>query len=361
MAKTEDKDLSLKLRFRKILFSQGYWCPIEVALSQYEASGTTVKRVSLTDLDVLGLRYDNLFSRSVVVGDCKSGKNVSDISRLFWIKGVSEYFGADQAYFIHTTIGDHARSIAPKLGLRILDESALLALEDGLRVVEHSLPWNDLTTYQSITKLWGIDVPKDTKPDDEHLRFKKVYSYLSYSYWYISQHRNLLNTVEHFREIASLLDAGNSRHVLLAYGGLERFVHSLLEAITFVFTQGSRNIPIEARKYIYGGNLDLKEKEQFFRLLRSLTKSNEQLDPPYLNDIIELIARMLRNPAGACDLLRHISAIYLWCVHLKNKNMVPLNRDGENTAAIVLSRDAANTFCKASGISQALFADLASL
>lgn len=361
MAKAEDKDLGLKLRFRKILFYQGYWCPIEVELSQYEASGKTVKRVSLTDLDVLGLKYDTLFTRSVVVCDCKSGKNVSDISRLFWIKGVSEYFGADQAYFIHTTIGDHARGIAPKLGLRILDESALLALEDSLRIAECSLPWNDLSTYQSISQLWGIDIPKNTKPNEEQLRFKKVYSYLSYSYWYISQHRNLLSTIEHFRDLASRLDASNRQHILLAYSGLERFVHSILETVTFVFAQGSRNIPVDARKYIYGGNLDLKEKEQFFALLRSLTRSNEQLDPPYLNDIIELIGRMFRNPTGACDVLRHISAVYLWCEHLKNKSLIPLNGDRENTSAIVLARDAANTFCKASGIPQALFDDLASL
>ena len=93
MPREDDRDLSLKLRFRRILFSQGYWCPIEVELSQYEQFGKSVKRYSLTDLDVLGIRYDHLFTRLVVVGDCKSGKNVSDISRLFWIKGVSEILG----------------------------------------------------------------------------------------------------------------------------------------------------------------------------------------------------------------------------------------------------------------------------
>lgn len=173
MANIEEKDIGLKLRFRNILFYQGYWCPIEVELSQYESSGKTVKRISLTDLDVLGLRYDNLFTRSTVVADCKSGKNVSDISRLFWIKGISEYFGADQAYFIHSTIGDHAKGIAPKLGLRILDETALRSLEDSLRLSGSSIPWNDKSIYESISRLWGIDVQKGAKPTEEQLRFKK--------------------------------------------------------------------------------------------------------------------------------------------------------------------------------------------
>ena len=56
MAKISNKDLDLKLRFRRVLFCQGYWSPIEVELSQYENLGTSVKRKSLTDLDVLGIK-----------------------------------------------------------------------------------------------------------------------------------------------------------------------------------------------------------------------------------------------------------------------------------------------------------------
>src|ERR1700754_1109618 len=107
MTKMLDQDLGLKLRFRRILFCQGYWSPIEVELSQYEAYGTGLKRKSLTDLDVLGIKYDELFTPFRVVGDCKSGRNVSDASRMFWLKGVNDYFGADQAYYIHSIINNH--------------------------------------------------------------------------------------------------------------------------------------------------------------------------------------------------------------------------------------------------------------
>lgn len=361
MIKEDNKDINLKLRFRRILFSQGFWCPIEVELSQYEASGKSVKRYSLTDLDVLGIRYDNLFTRLVVVADCKSGRNVHDISRLFWIKGVSDYFGADQSYYIHNVVGDHARGIAPKLGLRVLDDVALTTLENEMKMADYRFPWNDIAISEYISDLWGINVPPDSKPSEQQLKFKKVYSYLAYSYWYVNQHRNLLSCVEHFRELASLMDIKDPKHVLLAYVGLERFVHSLLEAIMYIFSQASRNIPIDARKYIYGGNLELKEKEQFFQLLRSLTRSNERLDPAYLPDIIELIGRMIHNPVGTSDVLRHISAVYLWCVYLKNDSLIPLNGDKENTAALVLARDAANTFCKASGIPHNLFESLLKL
>ena len=355
MVKSQNQDLSLKLRFRRILFCQGYWCPIEVELSQYEGLVASVKRISLTDLDVLGYKYDSLFAHSLVVGDCRTGKNFSDVNRLFWLKGVSEYFGADQAYFIHPVVKSHTRGIAPKLGLRVIDESSLIDLEKNLDVSKFPLPVADTSTHQNITNLWGIDVAKGDKPTQQQSKLKEVYSYLSYSYWYIERHRNIFSIIEHFANIAQLLDPRDSAHLLLAYTGLERFAHSLLEAASFVFAQGTTNVPRDTRSYIYGGPLALKEKEAFFQLLRRLTGSFEQLDPPYLQDIIELLGRMVRNPNGACDILRHINAIYIWCVHLKNATLLPLNSNRENTAAIVLARDAAKTFAKTTGLREELY------
>lgn len=361
MAKARDKDLSYKLRFRRILFLQGYWSPIEIELSQYENLGISVKRRSLTDLDVLGIKYDRLFTPFRVVGDCKTGKRISDANRLFWLKGVKNYFGADQAYFIHPVVKNHTRGIAPKLGLRVLDERALSDLEDKLGAMRFFLPLVDVALHEEVAGLWGINVPKGAKPTEEQLRFKNVYSYLSYSYWYMEKYRNLLNIIESFAKISSLLDAQNEAHIFLAYTGLERFIHSLLETASFVLAQGGTNIPRDARSYIFGGPLALKEKENFFQLLRSLTKSNEQLDPPYLQDVIELLGRMVRNPDGACDVLRHIYAIHLWCVHLKNDNLQPLNEEKENTPAIVLVRDAANTFSKITGMKEAIYSAIFSL
>jgi hypothetical protein len=121
------------------------------------------------------------------------------------------------------------------------------------------------------------------------------------------------------------------------------------------FDKGGTNILRDTRSYIYGGALALKEKEEFFHLLRTLTQSNEQLDPPYLQDVLELLGRMARNPKGACDILRHISAIYLWCVHLGHSTLLLLDGKEENTAAIVLSRDAAQTFAKITGIKEAIY------
>lgn len=362
MSNDQNKDIHLKLKFRKILFSQGYWSPVEVELSQFEDSGTSLKRKSLTDLDVLGFRFDRFFLAHTIVGDCKTGKNVSDVQRLFWLKGVKDYFGADQAYLIHSTIGNHARGIAPKLGLRVLDDKALSELEKILDIHNYPLPLDDISMHENIENLWGVKVKKGEKPNKDQLLLKKVYTFLSYFYWYVEPHRNIFRIINSFSEVAHLLDESIPEHVLLAYVGLERFTHSLLRASMEIMSQGGINIQRDFRHYLYGGPLSLREKEEFFKLLRSLTDSDQQLDPHYYNDVVELLGRMIINPHGASDVLRHIAAIYIWCNYMQNQTLIPLGEnDTENLPAIVLSRDIANTFTNITGIKRALYSKIEAL
>ena len=164
-----------------------------------------------------GVKYDTLFVPHRIVGDCKSGKSASDVNRLFWPRGVMDFFGADTAYFLRPSIDSHARAIAPKMRLRVLDEVELASLERAVGVDTDAITVLESMPYQHIADHWGIQVPDGAKPTEEQLRRKTVYSYLSYSYWYIERHRNLLVLVSHFEEVAPLLDPSNARDVLLAY------------------------------------------------------------------------------------------------------------------------------------------------
>ena len=199
-----NQDLELKLRLRRILFSQGYWSPIEVELSHFEQSGTSFRRRPLTDLDVLGIKFDQFLIPHRIVGDCKTGKLVSDIGRIFWLKGVLDFFGADLGYYLRPQVDGHARAVGQKMGLRTLDLSELTALEKTIEVDSVAIPLADIKIYLDIEDLWGINVPKGKKPPEDQLALKKVYSYLSYKYWSTEFHRNLLTLVDKFHDIAHL-------------------------------------------------------------------------------------------------------------------------------------------------------------
>jgi hypothetical protein len=363
MSKAVDLDLPLKLRLRRLFFSQGYWSPIEVDLSHYEdlGIGAGMKRRSLTDLDVLGIKFDPLFTQHRVVADCKSGKNVSDANRLFWLRGVMDYFGADQAYFVRSKMDSHFRAIAPKMGLRALNDAELASMEKAVGATAFPLPLADVAFYQSVRNLWGVEVPAHAKITAEQVRLKKVYTYLSYTYWYIEKYRNLLTLVGQFESVAELLDPADERHVLLAYTGAERFAHCLLEAAQYVLSMGATDVRQYGRMYLYGGPLALKDKEKFFGLLQKATGFEEPLDPAWLPNVMELLCRMLMHPGGAADVLRHLEAIFLWCVRLRNAVLPELTPGVTNTAALVLAKDTAITFAKAAGIPEGLFAALKTL
>lgn len=361
-----DQDLSLKLRFKRVLFQIGYYSPINVELSQY--TGPEPKRELLTDLDVLGLKFDPVLTPHRVVCDCKSGKTtsksgkkVSDPNRLFWLRGVSDYFGANVAYYLRPIIGSHARAIAPKLGVRTVDEKDLQSIEKELKVDSLPLPIHDMDFYEQKQALWGIAVPSGGKPTAQQLELKKVYTYLSYEYWYIDQHRNLLRLVAHFQEIAHLLSPMDRRDVLLAYAGLERFTHCLLEMGNVIYAFGVSDIPRNIRIYLFGGPLALRDREQFFELLNELTGLSESLDPPFLGDILELTNRIINNPYESAEILRYLEATHGWCVQLGNKDLAPVFGGSLLTGAIVLARDVAITFAKVTGMREEIFSHLLSL
>lgn len=356
-----DKDINLKLRFKRILFQMGYYSPIEVELSQYQALGMELKRKSLTDLDVLGIKFDPVLTPHRVICDCKSGRNVSDPNRLFWLKGTMEYFNANVAYYLRPRIAAHARAIAPKLGVRPIDENELTAIETNLNVDSLPLPLQNPDFYKNQQALWGISVPSGTKPTSKQVELKKVYTHLSYHYWYIEQHRNLFMLVAHFEKIAHLLDPADPRDILLSHVGLERFTHCLLEMGSIIYSRGLSNLPQNVRIYLYGGPLALRDREEFFRLLNKLTLVRESLDPPFLPNTIELTNRIIRNPYAAAEVLRYLEAIYGWCVQLGNKDIAPVFNNNPLTGAIVLARDIAITFTKATGVREELYASLLSL
>lgn len=356
-----DKDIALKLRFKRILFQMGYYTPIEVELSHYETLGMEMKRKSITDLDVLGIKFDPVLNPHKVVCDCKSGKSVSDPNRLFWLRGVMDYFGANEGYYLRPKIGSHARAVAPKMGLRVIDEKELQALEANLNVGSLPLPLHEPSFYEQQQKLWGISIPNTSKATPDQIELKNTYSYLSYQYWYIEQHRNLFMLVACFQKIAHLLDPTNSRDVFLAYTAIERFAHCLLEMGSAIYTRGLSNFQQNARIYLYGGPLALRDREEFFRLLNKLTLVREPLDPPFLEDTIELANRIVRNPYPAAEVLRYLEAIYGWCVQLSNPDISPVFGGSPLTGAIVLARDIAITFVKVTGIRQELFSSILAL
>jgi len=356
-----DKDLMLKLRTKRIFSSLGYYTPLEIELSQYfiNEKGST-ERKSLTDIDVLAIKFDHLFHPDKVIADCKSG-STSESNRLFWLKGVADYFGVQTAYIIKSKINPHTRAIAPKLNLRSLSEPELTNLENSLNIKNFKLPIADLDYYKKIESLWGIKVDEQVGITPEQQELKRVYSYLSYEFWFIDTNRNLYQLVNNFNKIAHILDSTKPEHVLLAYNGLQRFTYCILELCHQLYMRGISDIDRNAKLYFNGGPIALKDKEKLFELFNKLTASNEHLHPPFLPDILEFAHRMIKNPNSAIKILPYVDTIYCWCEQLGNTEINSIYGDELNTGCIVLAIDSVKTFCNSTGLDQKIFKSILSL
>lgn len=350
-----NKDIFLKLRMRKILFAEGYWTPLEVDLSQYEPEPRGgIRRRSLTDLDVLGVKYDRLLAPDIVVVDCKSGK-VSDANRLFWLKGVRDYFGATQAYLVRPQVDMHARAIAPKLGLRVLSEAELGDIEKALSVRFIGVPIDDIDIQDKIEYMWAsfnIRIEQSTSGEDRIL--KRIKSYLDYSFWYMENPKNLLRIVDEFSSISFFLDEKNERHKLIAYMGLERFVYSALSVASTIQSQGLSDIPRFSRLIIHGGTAEIRSKERVFELLRRVG-IQENLDPEWFEEGVEFMGRLIRNPDGSSDVLRYIQAAYISRIVAGQESMEIVKGQPLSVSALSMARDAAITFSRITGIKRALY------
>jgi hypothetical protein len=246
-----------------------------------------------------------------------------------------DYFGADHGYYVRPRVSRDARALAPKLGIRAIGDAELTQMERSLNVGQYNtIPLADVAIHSQIASHGGFQASTATlSPDDLHL--KRAYAFISYLYWYVDSNKRLGWLIDRFQASAHLFDPASPRHALLVQVASERFAYCVLEIARSVQAQGGNDLLENARTYLFGGPIEMQEKKRLFELIQKLAHTNEDLDPPWLPEIFELLSRLLQNPWGACDILRHMMAIHLWCAYLGN-NTLPKLGPLENVAAIVL-------------------------
>jgi hypothetical protein len=123
-----EQDLGLKLAMRRVFWVMNYATRLNLLLA---LPGTRRTADELSDLDCVGFSVGGDFSVRLLIADCKSGARVSPASRLFWLAGVRDFFGADRAYAVlQRSVPDGVREQAARLGLDVLGEEDRQILEN---------------------------------------------------------------------------------------------------------------------------------------------------------------------------------------------------------------------------------------
>ncbi|MEU4811896.1 hypothetical protein AB0H20_22055 [Nocardia fluminea] len=314
-----EKDLGLKVASRRLLWRMGNTTRLDVQLrgvwgppqQEKSRSGRSSGPEAFTDLDVLGLSLTGGARVHSTVVDCKTTQGGST-GRMFWVRGVGDFFAADDAYMVRdTVVSDAARQLATRLQITTLNSADLSRLEE-LHPCDISLD------TAPISYLFDLDSAAAVLAAFNGLdrRLKPLLEYREFGYWLYDEYRNLIQLVEHLKACADHLDPRNPRHLALVLDLTWLYLVSLCHAIHSIRAAHVANPDRGLQEYLFGGVLGLREKEQLSVLLEGLRvggvlPTDARVDPlpGYYPKLRELVTRVMRRPDRVLPALRLLEVL----------------------------------------------------
>lgn len=302
-----EQDLGLKLAMRRVFWGMNYATRLNLILA---LPGSRRTADELSDLDCVGFSVGADFSVRLLVADCKSGSKVSPASRLFWLAGVRDFFGADRAYAVLLReIPDGVRQQAGRLGVDVLGDADRQILENVHSSLAPEAPFFEI---EGATKLQELVRGLDRRLD-------RLVRFRDHEYWHLPPERRLQRLIAALREAGPALDMRQRGHAVLLVDFLFLLTLSLFGACRYVSSISLSDPRRALLHYLLGGHEQARSREQSLEVLmgalgalseRGVEVPSEALDgvsiePPYFDSLAEVVARMLRRPRDTQRLLRY--------------------------------------------------------
>jgi len=370
-----DQDLDFKLRMQAILWRLGYYTRIDVKLASHSNPPRQERRrqsslVELTDIDVLGIRYDADYTVSYAVADCTtSGRmkgRLSPVARTFWLRGVMDHFQADRGYeVLSKKLSPYEKRVAANLGITLLDESSLQALEERYHSGRPSLRIR-LTDQKAYAYLEDNIHRVDS-------RLAPLLNYRQYMFWQNQANRNLFNAISIVRRVHGTLEPSQKFHRILLLDIVALFSVAFLEACGILFRTNPDNVLKALRTYLFGGPLALQTKEILLKDIRTLVESLQSqpslfpdqevtrrlsLDPEYLPALSDMAQRFVSKPSEARNVPRYLQALILERALYDGSTLRDIFAEDYSDITFKFVHDLAHFFQDATGVDLAMFQDL---
>jgi len=297
-ATENEKDLGLKLKMMRLLWSLGYDVRKNVGLQELWYDNKT----RYTDIDVLGFKMDQELVPHFVLCDCKSGATEETRQRLFWLSGVMKYFGVQRAYFVRAKMmSSKYFALADTLGISLISEEQLANLEKA---------------YSVRDAVFGPFSSEHATADQILRLLKKVpraYEYVQNGYWEEPPQKQIVSIISCFRGLNDIPDLKPEEALFL-----QSYLLSFLAFSILRFSQQTLVIsPIERNDFIklalLGGKIEYEEKkvlmggfyafmtseiEQRYhaRFPVSSTQFRDGLVPDFAKYLVDMVNRICERP-----------------------------------------------------------------
>lgn len=298
-----ERDLPLKVEMRRLFWSMGCSTRLDVKLRAYVAGDERGPGwQEFTDLDVLAVGFSPGGQVHLSLADCKTSKR-SAIERMFWVRGVAEFFAADEAYLVRSqSVPAAARSLSTRIGVGVLDPDDYVALA---RTFPTELDLKD-GPLRCLFDLGGIRRQANLIGLDR--RLDSLIEFIRYDYWIYEPYRNVTQVIAHLAEAASVLEPKNPQHLSLFFDVAWLYAFALAQAAHRVRSSRMADVPTAVRTYVAGGELATREKAQLAELLKQMgiaVNARNTVMPPYIDPLIELVNRLLKLPMELGEVLRY--------------------------------------------------------
>lgn len=301
-----DQDLELKLDAMRYLWKMGYYVRYNINIFSLD---NEVRRFNVTDIDVLGVKFDESFNKQVIICDCRTGTSANN-ERIMFIGGLMSFLNAISGIFVRDKIDEGKYSeIAKKLNIRILSGAQLK---------------NQLSKLGFSNADYAIFRKDDSKYLQEKSSIKRLfrhdYEYLTSRNWFDTPNQRILTLALICKEFTNSPQLGgkvqrDSKMFWISYT-LSQMVTAIIDFAKEVLFMKEEDMDLAIKQNLVGGRMLFQDKrillgsiydfvqkeikEKYSRYYNvSKADFTDSIAPIYAKHLSDFIVRLCRDPTNA--------------------------------------------------------------
>lgn len=272
----------------------------------YSNEGISNVKKAITDIDVLALVPSNSGNFEMILGDCKTLKNQSPISRALWMKGLMSWMNAGKGIILlDKKIEQDHKLAASNVNVNLLSESDFekyaTCTSSNYKTVESAICSPDIWEeyYNIYTRFPNL---------------KTSINFVKNDFWNKFDYRiKLRHTLLAIREIKNELNPDHPIHLMLLTDYISLFSIAISYAVCDIFNQyllpeSKDQLSENLKILIWGGIESYKYYNSLYNMVSHAPNSDLRL--PEWDSFIQLIRQCLEQPYATSEvplILREIA------------------------------------------------------